>query len=113
MVVAIDFGTTFSGYSFQHTSDYTIADPTKNVYSPQAWNSGKKQFLSLKTPTCLLLDRNKDIDSFGYEAEERYANLCMDGDNKNWYYFRRFKMALHDTKVLYNSLPVLFFWTIH
>ena len=101
MVVAIDFGTTFSGYAFQHTSDYNKDDPTKSIYCPQAWNCGKKQLLSMKTPTCLLLDRNQDIDSFGYEAEEKYANLCLDGDNQSWYYFRRFKMQLMDTKVLF------------
>ena len=99
MVVAIDFGTTFSGYAFQHTSDYNPDDPTRNIYCPQAWNCGKKQLISMKTPTCLLLDRNKDIDSFGYEAEEKYANLCLDGDNQNFYYFRRFKMKLMNTEV--------------
>ena len=99
MVVAIDFGTTFSGYAFQHTTDYRKEDPTKSIFCPQSWNSGKKQLLSLKTPTCLLLDQNEDIDSFGYEAEEKYANLCMDGDQKKWYFFRRFKMQLMDTKV--------------
>jgi hypothetical protein len=55
--------------------------------------------VSIKTPTCLLLDRNQDIDSFGYIAEDKYADLCMDGDNMDWYYFWRFKMHLHDTKV--------------
>lgn len=106
MVVAIDFGTTFSGYAFQQTADYRKEDPTKSIFSPQSWNSGKKQLLSLKTPTCLLLDQNEDIDSFGYEAEEKYANLCMDGDHKNWYFFRRFKMQLMDTKNLTLQTPI-------
>ncbi|XP_045193641.2 heat shock 70 kDa protein 12A-like [Mercenaria mercenaria] len=100
LIVAIDFGTTYSGYAFQLTSEYDQNDPTKRILSPQAWNEGPTKLTSMKTPTCLLLDRNQDIDSFGFVAEDRYADLCMDGDNKNWYYFRRFKMKLHETNGL-------------
>lgn len=106
MVVAIDFGTTFSGYAFQFTKEYGKEDPTKSIFCPQSWNGGKKQLISLKTPTCLLLDQNTDIDCFGYEAEEKYANLCMDGDNKDWYFFRRFKLQLLDTKELTLKTPI-------
>ncbi|KAL4234528.1 hypothetical protein ACF0H5_006171 [Mactra antiquata] len=100
LTAAIDFGTTYSGYAFQLTSDYEPKDPTKKILCPQSWNEGTTKLTSMKTPTCLLLDRNKDIDSFGYVAEDKYAELCMDGDNKSWYFFRRFKMELHDTKGL-------------
>ncbi|KAH3771777.1 hypothetical protein DPMN_173106 [Dreissena polymorpha] len=41
-----------------------------------------------------------DLDCFGYEAEEKYANLCLDNNHGNWYYFRRFKMRLHDSSGL-------------
>lgn len=99
LTAAIDFGTTYSGYAFQLTSEYDPEDPTKKILSPQAWNEGPTKLMSMKTPTCLLLDRNQDIDSFGFVAEEKYADLCMDEDNKNWYFFRRFKMKLHDTNV--------------
>lgn len=99
LVAAIDFGTTFSGYAFQLTTEYNPDDPTKKILSPQAFNGGAAKLVSLKTATCLLLDRNQGIDSFGFEAEEKYANLCMDGDNEEYYYFRRFKMKLHETQV--------------
>ncbi|KAH3714839.1 hypothetical protein DPMN_057540 [Dreissena polymorpha] len=99
IVAAIDFGTTYSGYAFQLTQDYDSKNPTFKIMSPQAWNSGKTQLTSMKTPTCLLLDNNGDLDCFGYEAEEKYANLCLDNDHGNWYYFRRFKMRLHDSSV--------------
>ena len=99
LMVGIDFGTTFSGYAFQLTSSYKVADPTAGIFCPQAWNNNQTRLASLKTPTCLLLDRNTDIVSFGYEAEDRYADLCMDGDHRQYYYFRRFKMELHDNKV--------------
>jgi hypothetical protein len=44
------------------------------------WNSGGKAFLSLKTPTCLLLDDKKQLVAFGYDAENRYADIVMDGE---------------------------------
>ncbi|KAK3604536.1 hypothetical protein CHS0354_000358 [Potamilus streckersoni] len=94
LVVAIDFGTAYSGYAFQFKHDFD-KDPTK-ISAPQAWNGGKANLMSYKTPTCLLLDKDKKIDKFGFEAEEKYANLCMDGENETWYYFRRFKMKLQE-----------------
>ena len=99
LIAALDFGTTYSGCAFQMTSDYDPKNPTLKILSPQAWNEGPARLMSMKTPTCLLLDRNKHIDSFGYMAEDKYAELCMDGDNGDFYFFRRFKMALHETKV--------------
>ncbi|KAK3604537.1 hypothetical protein CHS0354_000358 [Potamilus streckersoni] len=94
IVVAIDFGTAYSGYAFQfeHTFD---KDPT-NISVLQAWNGWKPNLMSYKTPTCLLLDRDMKIHSFGFEAEDKYADLCMEEDNKNWYFFRRFKMKLQE-----------------
>jgi hypothetical protein len=67
MVAAIDFGTTYSGYAFSTISNFKL-DPLK-IHANQAWNAGGRQLLSLKTPTCLLLDGQKQIVSFGYEAE--------------------------------------------
>jgi hypothetical protein len=55
--------------------------------------------MSLKTPTCLLLDNNKKFVSFGFEAENEYANLAMDGEQDKYYYFYRFKMKLHNNNV--------------
>ncbi|CAG2206557.1 unnamed protein product [Mytilus edulis] len=75
------------------------------IHTNQAWNAGGKQLLSLKTPTCLLLDSNKQFDSFGYEAEEKYAEIVMDNDQDNYYYFHRFKMCLHTNKKI--SLEML------
>ncbi|VDI63256.1 Hypothetical predicted protein [Mytilus galloprovincialis] len=97
LVAAIDFGTTYSGYAFS-MKDTFKTDPLK-IYTNQAWNAGGKQLLSLKTPTCILLDSNKQFDSFGYDAENRYADLVMDDDHEDYFYFHRFKMSLHNNKV--------------
>ncbi|XP_071146940.1 heat shock 70 kDa protein 12B-like [Mytilus edulis] len=96
MVVAIDFGTTYSGYAFSTRSDF-FREPLK-IHANQAWNSGKKQLLSLKTPTCLLLGKNKETVAFGYEAEDAYAELVLDNKHKNYYYFDKFKMRLYENK---------------
>ena len=57
--------------------------------------------MSLKTSTCVLFKPDKTFNSFGYDAEEDYAELASreTGEHKKWYYFRRFKMQLFDKKV--------------
>jgi len=99
MVAAIDFGTTYSGYAFSTISNFKL-DPLK-IHANQAWNAGGRQLLSLKTPTCLLLDGRKQIVSFGYEAENDYAELALDDEHRDHYYFSRFKMRLYNDKVIF------------
>ncbi|KAK3589819.1 hypothetical protein CHS0354_015826 [Potamilus streckersoni] len=96
LIVAIDFGTSYSGYAFQFYDQYK-KDLTK-IDSPQAWNSGRKNLISMKTSTCLLLNKSKEPDecAFGFEAEERYMDLCLKKMNHQYYFFRRFKMQLQD-----------------
>ncbi|KAL5012748.1 hypothetical protein ScPMuIL_011299 [Solemya velum] len=93
MIAAIDFGTTFSGYafSFRHELD---RDPTK--VSGKVWHSRTGLLSSMKVPTCLLLKPNKTFAAFGYDAENMYSELAMDNEHRKWYYFKRFKMMLHD-----------------
>lgn len=94
VVVAIDFGTTYSGYAFSLRSDFLIAkDNCLNQITTDNWNSGN--LLSEKTPTTLLLDKDKKLVSFGYEAENKYSAMSEEERDEN-YYFRRFKMMLYD-----------------
>ena len=95
--VAIDFGTTYSGYAFSTRGDFQT-DPTK-IYANEDWTAGTKGF-SKKTPTVLLLNPEKGFEAFGYEAEEQYNELAAENEHKDWYYFRRFKMKLHGEQVL-------------
>lgn len=73
--------------------------------------------MSSKAPTTLLLDPDKRVLAFGYEAENIYAynaeKVATDSDSesenedkkkpqfdcKDLYYFKRFKMLLHENKV--------------
>lgn len=97
LVAAIDFGTTYSGYAFGMVGD--LENDLMKIHANQAWVSGQKNLLSLKTPTCLLLDENQQFKSFGYEAENQYNNIMMDEETENYYYFYRFKMNLHENEV--------------
>ncbi|XP_060559752.1 heat shock 70 kDa protein 12A-like [Ruditapes philippinarum] len=93
VVAAIDFGTTFSswGFSFKHEFDL---DPTK--VTAKQW-SGLESTISLKGPTTILIHPDgKTIDSFGFDAETKYAELAEENQHKEWYFFKRFKMLLFD-----------------
>lgn len=88
MIAAIDFGTTYSGYAFGFKNELD-EDPTQ-VFCFQ-WH-GNGGIMSLKLPTTVLLNEEKDLVAFGYEAEEMYS-----GDEYlDYFYFHRFKMMLYD-----------------
>lgn len=53
---------------------------------------------TLKTTTCLLLNPDKSFNSFGYEAQDRFAEL-EEEEAGEYYYFERFKMGLHHNEV--------------
>jgi len=101
LVAAIDFGTTYSGYAFSMKHQYKD-DPLK-VSVNQAWVAGSMALTSYKAPTCVLFDENKLFHSFGYEAEDTYSELALDKEHEKWYFFKRFKMRLHDKKVKCNG----------
>ena len=92
-LVAIDFGTTFSGFAFS----FNYKEGEKGIHMNKEW--GADQGLStLKTPTCLLLNPDKSFNSFGYEAQDRYAEL-EEEEAREYYYFENFKMILHNDQV--------------
>lgn len=97
MVAALDFGTTYSGYAFSFRNDFET-DPLKIQANP-VWMTGSSQFMSLKTPTCLLLDQDQQFVAFGFQAENMYAECVLDDVQDDFYYFHRFKMYLHSNKV--------------
>jgi hypothetical protein len=96
-VAALDFGTTYSGYAFSSRSAYT-EDPMK-IDANQPWNAGRSSLFSLKTPTSLLLNSKGEFVSFGYEAENKYGSLVLDGSSSHYLFFSRFKMKLHNRDV--------------
>ena len=88
-VAALDFGTTYSGYAFSLSGDEL------RFYGPQVWNSGHGGMTSLKTPTSLLLNPDQTFNSFGFEAEDRFAEFSAEENHHEYYLFQRFKMELN------------------
>ncbi|XP_062618636.1 heat shock 70 kDa protein 12B-like [Saccostrea cucullata] len=89
LVAAIDFGTTYSGYAFSYRDEYE-KDPLR--VSSKVWVSGSSSLLTLRTPTCVLFNKHKVFDSFGYDAENKYSELTLKEEHAEWYYFQRFRM---------------------
>lgn len=97
-VAAIDFGTTYSGYAFSPKQSKS------NFYTCE-WKIN--ELVSPKTPTTLLLDSSANFVKFGYDAEKKYlSDILPDGDQNEFYYFRRFKMFLHDHKKREVGIPI-------
>lgn len=93
-VVAIDFGTTYSGYAYalsaEQSANVRVMDPrylgVKSSYSPA------------QQPTVLLLNEDEEFHSFGSEAQEFYRDLDEE-ECLRWLYFEKFKMELHTREV--------------
>lgn len=92
VIVAIDFGTTFSGYAFCF-----IRDPD-SVHIMRRWEGGDPGLVNQKTLTTLLLDPQGNFHSFGFTARDAYHDLDEEQARK-WFYFEKFKMALHHNAV--------------
>ena len=99
MVAALDFGTTYSGYAFSMRSDF-LKQPL-DIQANPVWKAGSQKFMSLKTPTCLLLDSKQEFVAFGFDAEDQWTDLLYEEEHEEYYFFERFKMNLHNNKVLY------------
>ncbi|XP_045189727.2 heat shock 70 kDa protein 12A-like [Mercenaria mercenaria] len=92
LVAAFDFGTTYSGYAF------SFRDRPLSIKTNSGWNAGSQRLISQKTPTCVLVNPEKEFDSFGFDAENKFADLAEDDRHKEWLLFRHFKMSLHKSQ---------------
>lgn len=95
VVAAMDFGTSYSGYAYAFTREYK-KDPCK-IYANPGWTGDC--MATVKAPTIVLFDKDRTFDSFGYQAEIKYAQLADKGDHVGWRYFRQFKMELLMSKI--------------
>ena len=91
VVVAIDIGTTFSGYAM------SLSSGKFSIYAMRATDPYRPESGSAKTkvPTTLLLKPDRTFHSFGHEAMKHYHKDLDEDEQKKWYYFERFKMKLH------------------
>ena len=93
-MVAIDFGTTYSGFAFSFIKD----QGKDSIFMNRDW-ANEQGGRTSKTPTCLLLNADLSFDSFGYEAVDKYAGLQDDCNEGEYLFFQHFKMALHNDEV--------------
>ncbi len=91
-VVAIDFGTTYSGYA------YSFASEPDDIHIMRKWEGDDPGLNNQKTPTILLLDPERKFHSFGFGARDAYHDL-REREAHRWYFFDKFKMVLHHNKV--------------
>ena len=91
-VVAIDIGTTYSGFAFSF-----IDEPFS--ISCRKWVPGTSRLMSEKTATSILLSPHGEFSAFGFEAEDQYTSLLQDDKHEGWMLFSRFKMMLFENKV--------------
>jgi hypothetical protein len=99
VVASLVFGTTKSGDAFSTKQEFKT-DPLL-IHAYWKWTSRYRSDWSLRTLTCLLLDKEKQFVAFGYEAEHRYAELVMDEEHTNYYFFDRFTRSLHSNEVFH------------
>ena len=86
LVVAIDFGTSGSGYAFSFRHEYKNNPLNISTYT---WTGS-----AYKTPSSILFHPDLTFNSFGEDAEERYKDLCDTGMHQEWYFLHGFKMQL-------------------
>ncbi|CAG2237769.1 unnamed protein product [Mytilus edulis] len=105
MVVAIDIGTTYSGYAYSFKAKYE--KDKLNIQTNQVWNSGLKSLLSLKTSTCILINKDtKEFDSFGFDAEDAYEDKIFENQADKYYFFDRFKMVLYNSETISKDMEI-------
>lgn len=95
IVVALDVGTTYSGYAYSF-----VSKPDNIITCSFAECPPNK-----KTPSSLLLNKGGKFVAYGQEAEERFAQLCSRG-NVSHLLFRNFKMILHHNNTLNKTTKV-------
>jgi hypothetical protein len=91
-VVAIDIGSDGCGYAF--SADYQFKNTPCDIAVPR-WSVEVGSHSSPKPPAAILFDSEKNFVAFGYEAEDKYSNICEANDQNNWHYLEGFKMALY------------------
>ncbi|PNJ65496.1 HSPA12A isoform 3, partial [Pongo abelii] len=87
VVVAVDFGTTSSGYAYSFTKE------PECIHVMRRWEGGDPGVSNQKTPTTILLTPERKFHSFGYAARDFYHDLDPN-EAKQWLYLEKFKMKL-------------------
>lgn len=87
-IIAIDFGTAYSGYAFSLTTTQEEIEPHLKYWGQQFARR------TPKTPTCILFDVDEEFLKFGYEAQMAYVEM-RGAEAMNTFFFECFKMSLY------------------
>ncbi|XP_053378664.1 heat shock 70 kDa protein 12A-like [Mercenaria mercenaria] len=95
VVIAIDFGTAFTGFAFSYRKSKTKIE------------TGHRKLKKDRVPTVVLLKSSDNtVDSVGTSAEDKYARSVILKSRKNYRLFSRFKMALYKDENLSRSSTI-------
>ncbi|XP_052814112.1 heat shock 70 kDa protein 12A-like [Mya arenaria] len=86
VVVAIDFGTSYTGYAFSLKG-------SRDVINLQT-HGGKLP--ADRVPSAMLLNPDETFNSFGYDAMDKYSCLSREA-RRVYFYFEHFKLLLYRT----------------
>jgi hypothetical protein len=89
VVVAIDLGSTYSGYAF------AFKHHKRKIYYHRNFN-GFQSSETYKTPTSVLTGLHDEFVAFGYDAIAKYSDI-VDAGKIGYNLFEHFKMNLHKT----------------
>ncbi|KAM9344464.1 heat shock 70 kDa protein 12A-like [Pholidichthys leucotaenia] len=91
-IIAIDFGTAYSGYAFTLTPRQDDSDLRLKFWGEEVGLE------TPKAPTCILFDEHEEFMEFGYRAKVAYLKM-RDEDTRKKLFFDSFKMALYGKKL--------------
>uniref|UniRef100_A0A8C4TDP6 Heat shock 70 kDa protein 12A n=1 Tax=Erpetoichthys calabaricus TaxID=27687 RepID=A0A8C4TDP6_ERPCA len=89
LIVAIDFGTAFSGYCYSVNSKRDVNSKVNKV----TWDR-EYGFRSPKTRTCVLFNKHEEFEKFGLDALLCYTRMGA-REATEFYFFENFKMKLY------------------
>ena len=86
LVVAIDFGTSRSGFAYKYKED-------PDSVCRDLWQDSHENYP--KTATHLLMSPNGGVEAWGYSAIKKLAELRSKGSAQDYSFMKNFKMKLH------------------
>lgn len=94
VVLAIELGTTFSGYACSFKIEHMSNPLAITIYN---WSAEERiRHSEIKVPSLMLLNPDQSFNCFGYQAQHTYSDLLDNDPEKaaEYYFVENFKMQL-------------------
>ncbi|WP_336159964.1 Hsp70 family protein [Amycolatopsis sp. VC5-11] len=105
VVAAIDFGTYATGFAWTVVSELHESPENRQIYSHTQWPAAPVPYP--KTRTCLLLDRDGNVVTWGHDAYCRWQELRASNRAAGMRLVQGFKMSLAEAAEDTDDLPSL------